>query len=108
MFEPMPRRVLAKNGKCCGSGCMKCPYLPQHTKGSTKLRDEMNELDLHGVKHEDVHRIVDRHIYLNTPPFKIITGNSSRMKELVEEVLDEYNYKSMGWESGSIIVKGLS
>lgn len=29
---------LAKRGKCCGSGCLFCPYQPQHTKGSTDLR----------------------------------------------------------------------
>lgn len=31
---------LVRRGKCCGSGCLFCPYEPFHTKGSTKLRDK--------------------------------------------------------------------
>ena len=36
-------------------------------------------LDLHGVKHEDVDRLVENFVLLNSPPMKIITGNSERM-----------------------------
>ncbi len=28
---------LKKRGKCCGSGCLHCPYNPRHTNGSTEL-----------------------------------------------------------------------
>jgi len=27
-----------KRGKCCGSGCLNCPYEPLHMKNSTQLR----------------------------------------------------------------------
>ena len=33
-------------------------------------------LDLHGVKHEDVDRLVENFVLLNEVPMKIITGNS--------------------------------
>ena len=36
-------------------------------------------LDLHGVKHEDVDRIVENFVLLNDVPMKIITGNSEKM-----------------------------
>ena len=45
-FEPMPKSVLLKNGKCCGSGCLKCPYIPKHTKGSTKLKEDKDKKKL--------------------------------------------------------------
>ena len=45
-------------------------------------------LDLHGVKHEDVDRLVENFVLLNSPPMKIITGNSERMMELTLDVLD--------------------
>lgn len=35
----LTERYLRKRGKCCGSGCRHCAYTPQHTKGSTKLRE---------------------------------------------------------------------
>ena len=32
-------------------------------------------LDLHGVKHVDVERLVENFVLLNEPPLTIITGN---------------------------------
>ena len=51
----------------------------------------MNELDLHGIKHKDVERIVENFVLLNNPPIRIITGNSNRMTELVVGVLDRHD-----------------
>jgi hypothetical protein len=34
----LTERYLKKRGKCCGSGCRHCPYIPKHTKGSTELK----------------------------------------------------------------------
>lgn len=28
-----------KRGKCCGSGCLHCPYEPKFEKGNTKLQE---------------------------------------------------------------------
>ena len=55
----------------------------------------MNKLDLHGIKHEDVDRIVENFVLLNEPPIDIITGNSLKMQELVLDVL---NRNGIDWE----------
>ena len=61
----------------------------------------MKQLDLHGVKHEDVDRIVENFVLLTTPPLTIICGNSDRMIKLVQETLDriyeEHNIKWCVW-----------
>lgn len=52
------------------------------------------KLDLHGVRHEDVRRAVISFIENNWASGKegdVITGNSLKMKELVLEVINEYN-----------------
>ena len=103
-FE-MPKRVVVDGGQCCGSGCLRCPFTPRHTRGSTTLMDlEMNELDLHGVRHRDVAKVFDQHILLHEPPFKVVTGNSYEMKKVLKEVLDEYKLKYIDWETGSVLV----
>jgi len=66
-----------------------------------------NSLDLHGVKHADVFRTVDKfigqHIISETYEVEIITGYSETMKELVRNVLEDYNLTA---EEG-IINKGM-
>ena len=44
----------------------------------------MNELDLHGVRHEEVERLLENFILLNEPPLKVITGNSTYMQNKLE------------------------
>lgn len=51
------------------------------------------DLDLHGIKHRDVEIIVEEHILLHKPPFKIITGHSNKMKDLTISVLEKHEYK---------------
>ena len=55
-----------------------------------------NTLDLHGVRHEEVDRLVENFILLNEPPLRIITGNSDEMRELVGNVLKRHK---ISWES---------
>ncbi len=55
----------------------------------------MKKLDLHGIKHEDVDRVVENFVLLNEPPIDIITGNSQKMQELVLDVL---NRNGIDWE----------
>jgi len=50
------------------------------------------KLDLHGIKHNDVQREVENFVLLNKPPLSIITGMSDKMRELVGEVLEEYDF----------------
>ena len=47
-------------------------------------------LDLHGVKHHEVDLIVENFIYLKQEeiPLTIICGNSTKMVEIVKEVLE--------------------
>ncbi len=55
-------------------------------------------LDLHGVKHANVFRIVDQfighHIQRGTKEVEIIIGYSKEMKRIVENVLIDYDVKS--------------
>lgn len=49
-----------------------------------------NILDLHGVKHEEVDRIVENFVLLNQNllPLHVICGNSNRMLELAKQTLE--------------------
>ena len=54
----------------------------------------IGSLDLHGVRHYQVHDVVEDFILTTSEPvFKIITGNSNMMLELVVEVLCDYSFK---------------
>jgi DNA-nicking Smr family endonuclease len=54
------------------------------------------EIDLHGVKHEDVGRILDTFIWeqmkRKSGGIKIITGNSPEMKKIVSQIVAEYGF----------------
>jgi hypothetical protein len=53
----------------------------------------MQKLDLHRMRHEDARRSVIRFVEDNWgsgEEAEIITGNSQRMKDLVSEILNEY------------------
>jgi hypothetical protein len=32
---------LIKQGKCCGNGCLMCPYHKKHSRGTRRLRKEV-------------------------------------------------------------------
>jgi hypothetical protein len=68
-------------------------------------------LDLHNVKHEDVITIVEDWTLLwsyRVPAFagKIITGNSTKMKTIVEGVLRKHSFEYKHMSDGSILVSG--
>jgi DNA-nicking Smr family endonuclease len=56
----------------------------------------MKELDLHGVKHENVGSLLDAFIWENMQKkaggIKIITGNSPEMKKIVSDIVAEYGF----------------
>jgi hypothetical protein len=52
----------------------------------------MKELDLHGLKHYDVRDVVENFILINDTPFRIITGRSDKMIELVETTLKKHHF----------------
>lgn len=51
-------------------------------------------LDLHGIRHVDVSRMIDsfmgEHVLMGSREVLIITGNSVRMKQIVGETLSDY------------------
>lgn len=63
------------------------------------------KLDLHGVKHENVSRLIDHFIWDNlqrsVQQVIIVTGNSPIMKKIVNDCLMEYNLNSYEHSSNS-------
>ncbi len=53
----------------------------------------MNKLDLHGIHHEEVDRIVENYVFLNELPVEIITGNSDKMINIVKDVLERNEFE---------------
>ena len=73
----------------------------------TKIPD----LDLHGVKHEDAALIVEEWAVMwdyRVPAFtgKIITGNSTKMRVLVESTLRKHKFDYKFLDNSTIIVTG--
>lgn len=70
----------------------------------------MSTLDLHGVKHADVPRLVDQFIWeqmnRNVKEVEIITGISQAMKEIVINNLKDYEmtYEEVWNNPGKILV----
>ena len=64
----------------------------------------MNQLDLHGIRHSDVDRLVENFVLLNETPMRIITGNSDRMTELVLTVLHRHNISYEKFKPGQITI----
>lgn len=52
-----------------------------------------NILDLHGIRHHEVDRLVENFIFMNQDalPLKIICGNSQKMIDLVLNVVKKHN-----------------
>lgn len=49
-------------------------------------------LDLHGIKHEDVSRIITEACYSYDVPFIVITGHSAKMKHIVSKAASAQGY----------------
>tara|TARA_Y100001963_G_C6596918_1_gene360645 strand:- start:480 stop:680 length:201 start_codon:yes stop_codon:yes gene_type:complete len=64
----------------------------------------LHKLDLHGIRHEEVDRLVENFILLNTPPIRIITGNSDVMKDLVVKVLNRHNIEYEQFKPSQITI----
>ena len=54
------------------------------------MKIDINKLDLHGIRHSEVDRLVENFILLEKPPLTITCGNSDKMIKLVK---DYYFYK---------------
>ena len=64
----------------------------------------MNQLDLHGIRHSEVDRLVENFVLLNDSPMRIITGNSDKMSELVLTVLHRHNIEYENFKPGQITI----
>ena len=60
-----------------------------------KKQNRKNILDLHGIRHDDVERLVENFVLLNEPPLTIITGKSEMMGHIVTYKLSKLG---IGWE----------
>lgn len=64
------------------------------------------DLDLHGIRHGDVDRIVENYIYLNQAslPLTIICGNSNTMIQLTRDVVNRIDCEYIEPRFGIIVV----
>ena len=64
------------------------------------------ELDLHGLRHLEVDRLVENFVYLNqsSMPLKIICGNSNTMIQLVQAVLERIGCETSSLQFGTVVV----
>lgn len=53
----------------------------------------MKVIDLHGIKHEDVDNIIIDACSKYETPFIIITGNSNKMKLIVETIVNKFELR---------------
>ena len=67
----------------------------------------MSELDLHGVRHYEVDRLVENFVLLNQDnvPLTIICGNSDKMVGLVLSVTNRLRCETFQPRFGIIIVR---
>lgn len=64
------------------------------------------DLDLHGVRHSDVDRLVENYVYLNQTslPLTIICGNSNTMIRLARDVVNRIGCEAVEPRFGIIVV----
>ena len=70
----------------------------------------MNQLDLHGIKHQDVQILVEDWVLVHQTevPLRIICGNSAKMIQLVDEVLTQkLDIEYRMWQYGVIVVDSI-
>ena len=66
----------------------------------------MHKLDLHGVRHHEVDLLVENFVYMNQDeiPLTIICGNSQKMIDLVNKVIERIDCKTVVMDRYGIIV----
>jgi|TARA_B100000085_G_scaffold270203_1_gene282361 DNA-nicking Smr family endonuclease len=71
----------------------------------------MTEIDLHGFKHDEVEdklpNLLILHYNMGNFPIRLITGKSEKMKEIVREICEKYEFNiDDTWNSnpGTIIL----
>tara|TARA_Y100001936_G_C15792944_1_gene517428 strand:- start:469 stop:687 length:219 start_codon:yes stop_codon:yes gene_type:complete len=67
----------------------------------------METLDLHGVKHSQVDEVTRSFLNFIELPCQIVTGNSTKMKDIVCAVVEEYEwfcYEKDSYNYGTLII----
>ena len=66
----------------------------------------MTTLDLHGTRHHEVDHLVENFILVNQHniPLTIICGNSHKMIELVQHVINRIDCKTVAMDQYGVIV----
>ena len=67
----------------------------------------METLDLHGVKHHQVDEVVRSFLNFIDLPCQIITGNSQQMKDIVRNVVCQYEwfcYEKDSYNYGTLVI----
>ena len=74
-----------------------------------QMTQKCAELDLHGIRHSDVDRLVENFIYLNQSeiPLTIICGNSNIMIQLARDVIDRIGCQVIEPRFGMIVITKL-
>ena len=76
-------------------------------KKNRRKQRRMRTLDLHGTKHEKVDEKVRKFLNFVELPCKIVTGNSDKMKLIVENVINEYGWACRildDYNTGTLVV----
>mgnify|MGYP001094163883 FL=1 len=65
------------------------------------------KIDLHGIRHRDVDRLVENFVLLNQEktPLEIVCGNSQKMIDLVLEVIRRLDCESYEQFQGIVMVR---
>ena len=67
----------------------------------------MEILDLHGVRHHQAEEITRSFLNFIELPCQIITGNSPKMKDIVQKVVEDYEwfcYEKDSYNYGTLII----
>ena len=67
----------------------------------------MHKLDLHGIRHNEVDRLVENFVLVNQNyfPLEIICGNSDKMISLVVNVTERLKLETHMYRYGTIIIR---
>jgi hypothetical protein len=68
---------------------------------------EQSKLDLHGVKHQDVDALVENFVLMNQNsfPLTVICGNSVKMVQLAERVLNSIGCEYSMYRFGVLTIR---
>jgi len=68
--------------------------------------DGSSKLDLHGIRHYEVDRLVENFILMNQNilPLTIVCGNSQTMIDLAQAVVDRINCREVAMDRYGVIV----